>query len=87
MNEKPMDQNKLLGRVRALDFAVIEAGLFLDTHPTDRRALAYFNEKRNSREAAYQEYVDTYGPLTLFDAGGADSWNWVDAPWPWEMEE
>ena len=32
--------------------------------------------------------VGTTGTKTLlFDAGGADSWIWVDAPWPWEMEE
>ena len=87
MNEAPMNQHKLLMRVKALEFAVIEAGLFLDTHPTDRKALAYFNEKNEERQAAYNQYVDTYGPLTIFDCKGTESWDWVKAPWPWEMED
>ena len=87
MNQAPMDKNKLLKRVKALDFAVIEAGLFLNTHPSDPKALAYFNKMNEERQTAYEQYVDTYGPLTIFDCMGTDSWDWVESPWPWEMED
>ena len=82
-----MNKCQLLKRLKALDFAVIEASLFLDTHPKDPKALAYFREKNEERQMAYDQYVEMYGPLTIFDAKASDSWDWVETPWPWEMED
>ena len=38
------DRQKLLQKIHMTDFALIEANLYLDTHKTDRAALAYFNK-------------------------------------------
>ena len=73
--------------LKALDFAIIETGLFLNTHPNDAKALAYFNKLTEERAAAYEDYNKNCGPLTIFDTNTASSWDWVKTPWPWEMED
>lgn len=37
-------------RIQALDFAIYETVLFLDTHPTDRRALSALNDYKKRRK-------------------------------------
>ena len=41
------DKNALMRTIQSYSFAVLEAGLFLDTHPQDSEAMAYY-EKYNS---------------------------------------
>ena len=45
-----MNKEKLLEAVRIAFFKTVEAGLFLDTHPSCRKAAAYF-------EKASEEYT------------------------------
>ncbi|MBR5867889.1 MAG: spore coat protein CotJB [Clostridia bacterium] len=80
------DKERLLNQVRIAFFKVTEASLFLDTHPTDPKALSYMEcacREFEESKAAYTEYC---GPLTLCDGIGKDGWNWISAPWPWQME-
>ena len=83
MNNQTSTGNSL----KALDFALIETGLFLNTHPTDAKALAYFNKLTEERNAALKNYTKNCGPLTVFDGDTKSSWDWVKTPWPWEMED
>ena len=78
------EQQKLLQRIRALNFAVIDAGLYLDTHPDCRQALAYFRKHQAALKAAKAEYTQKFGPLTLAGQTGDERWDWIDGPWPWE---
>ena len=48
--------------IDALDFAIYETILFLDTHPNDRKAQAAFNEYKQRRAAAIKEYEAAFGP-------------------------
>ena len=75
--------------IASLDFAIHETVLFLDTHPTNRRALAYLNEQKKRRAAAIKEYESLFGPYVTAakDAASDDRWTWIDGPWPWENEE
>ena len=69
-------------------FAVQEANLYLDTHPSDQAALAYFQEYNQLRCQALNDYAALYGPLTIETArGGRGKWEWVNRPWPWEGED
>ena len=78
------DRQKLLQKIRIAEFAVIEANLFLDTHKTDRTALAYFKKHQALLEELRDEYTEKYGPLTVSDVKPELWWNWTDGPWPWE---
>ncbi len=81
---KTMSRERLLREVMALDFALIDLGLYLDTHPCDQRALNLFNNYAQSAMALRREYERLYGPLTQNSAATGFRWTWIDEPWPWE---
>lgn len=85
MSASPMDRHTVLNTLRAEDFVVYEAALYLNTHPCDKAALEYFKEHRDHATRLRAEYESQYGPLTM-NAVQGDSWSWINGPWPWEKE-
>ena len=67
-------------------FAVDDMLLYLDSHPDDEDALAYFHEHSCMRNAALKEYARRFGPLTIdtADDNASKSWEWIQTKWPWE---
>ena len=55
-------------QVMLYGFACVDASLYLDTHPDDAEALAYFKEHDRIYREAVEEYSRNYGPLTLSHA-------------------
>lgn len=86
MAEQKPCRKELMERINLASFAVDDAKLFLDTHPCDTEALAFFNKYRKMRQCALEEYARYYGPLTIdtADMDECDRWNWVNEPWPWQ---
>ena len=76
-----------LNRLRALDFAVHELGLYLDTHPYDREALETFRTLSREGKSLRETYIRENGPLTMAEADGANGYGWWKAPWPWQYTE
>lgn len=83
MNNREM----LLKQVQMYDFVLNDAALYLDTHPNDKNAQDYYKKHLQMRNSAANEYTAKYGPLLQHDFDGANSWRWVDSPWPWQLEE
>ncbi|WP_312643969.1 spore coat protein CotJB [Hydrogenoanaerobacterium sp.] len=81
------EQKVLANRIKVCDLILVETGLFLDTHPTDKDALAFFKKYNDLYTQAKNEYIEKYGPIMQTDYNGGDRWNWIDSPWPWEHEE
>lgn len=82
------DKEKLLGRVRMYDFALVEVIEYLDGHPDNAAALKYYNEMRTAFDKAAAEYEDAFGPLTAREMDTCSGhWTWIDDPWPWEGAE
>ena len=81
-----MNQEQLLAYINQVSFVVSDMLLYLDTHPTDREALAYCEDHIAMRNKALKEYAVLYGPITIDTADDASSecWEWVNTPWPWE---
>ncbi len=81
MNMKTMMKR----RIHAIDFALYELTLYLDTHKWDKRALQKRNSLLGERKMAIADYEARFGKyvLTANDSDG-DRWCWVDDPWPWE---
>ena len=78
-------RQQLMKQVMLYGFACVDASLYLDTHPDDAEALAYFKEHDRIYREAVEEYSRNYGPLTLSHAHHCGSyWNWVNQPWPWQ---
>lgn len=82
-----MTQQELMQRIRVCDFILTETALYLDGHPEDQEALAYYHEHRDQREAYIKEYEEKFGPFTLAGVTSKDKWTWSTTPWPWEREE
>lgn len=80
------NQKQLFHFINEVSFAAYEALLFLDTHPDDADALAYFHKYNHLRNAALKEYAKCFGPLTISTADDCSfrCWEWMNQPWPWE---
>lgn len=81
------EREKLLKKVQYYSFAVVEASLYLDTHPDCKEALAYYNKYKKLCEEAKAEFESKFGPLSITSDANNECWHWVDAPWPWELSE
>lgn len=82
------DKCKMLRRIYAFDFAIVELNLYLDSHPDDIKALKTLEQYRAKRADLVREYEACFGPyiVTSDDVRG-DRWSWIDSPWPWDMKE
>lgn len=81
-----MTKSELLHAIQVADFAVTEANLFLDSHPTDSAALAYFNKYKMILMELSEEYAEKYGPLKAVQNTGTERWRWAYDPFPWTPE-
>lgn len=64
-----------LEEIQAVDFALVELTLYLDTHPNDQQAMQL---KRI--------FETKYGPLQQYGNSYTDGkWSWGTSPWPWQI--
>lgn len=78
------EKQKLLRRLQAARFAMVEINLYLDSHPTCQEGLRYFREKREETEKLTREYESKYGPLTAAASSAEERWEWTATAFPWE---
>lgn len=84
MNQR-MNQRQLLDWVTMLGFCAYDMLLYLDTHPTDAKALDYYEQCNQLYQNAKSSYEESYGPLTVDVAGERNGyWDWGKQPLPWE---
>ena len=78
MTDRPC-RTELLNHINAVSFAVDEVKLYLDTHPQDPDALAYFEKYSRRRNQALKVYARDFGPWTsdAASASGGDSWDGI----------
>ena len=82
-----MNQRELFNQIMALNFAVNDLVLYLDTHPDDANAVNMYNSFSKQLNEAIRNYECKYGPLTNFGYGKSGCpWQWVEQPWPWDRE-
>lgn len=90
------ERKHLMHHICMLGFAVDDIILFLDTHPEDEQAFAYYEEVRKEYMACREEYISLYGPLNIREVHSARpcscnenryrraTWSWGECPMPWE---
>lgn len=79
--------NRELCELMAIDFAITELGLYLDTHKNDKEALRIFREYVDLAKEGRKRYEAIHGPLMKKQSGSDhNGWNWIESPWPWEYE-
>ena len=84
MNDYMSDRQRLLKSIQVCDFNCHDAALYLDTHKTDKDALAYFAKHNEMVKKLKAEFCEKYGPIEVSDQTSLDVWHWTDGPWPWE---
>ena len=78
------NKEQLYHDIGIVSFVLTELSLYLDTHPTDRNDIEYFNHYNRIRHQMIKEFSMKYFPLTLDLAESNKEWRWGDAPLPWE---
>ena len=76
-----------LSELQALEFVVLELGMYLDTHPDDTEAFTLFKQYAAMEKAAKAAYESKFGPLTKSSAASGERYNWLQEPWPWNYEQ
>lgn len=71
----------------AMDFALVELGLYLDTHPGDTDAIDMFNAYFNMYLELKRRYEELYGPITSKSHIPGKYYDWIKSPWPWDSAE
>lgn len=82
VDRKDCEMEQMLMKIKELNFAVIELGLYLDTHPEDQRALCLHRKYVKELKDLKDKYQKVYGPLSIYYP--CNKWRWLEEPWPWE---
>ena len=82
------DKATLKRQIYELDFALHELVLFLDSHPTNRRAMELMREYREKRAKLVDAYEQRFGKyiVTVKDVPLSVRGEWLDSPWPWDTD-
>lgn len=83
---KDISRDELLKKITALDFMIIDLQLYLNTHPTDNKALASHNSFVIQANTFKQNYEKMFGMLSATESCSSSPWQWIQEPWPWEYE-
>lgn len=81
-NDQESTREEMIQEIKELNFAVIELGLYLNTHNNDRRALCLHREYCKRLKDLKDKYQKVYGPLSIYYP--CNKWRWLEEPWPWE---
>jgi spore coat protein JB len=74
-------------KIQQQSFALVEANLYLDSHPTCPKGLEYFAKHKKEYDELVAEYNEKYGPITVGQSSTEKKWGWVTTPFPWERGE
>ncbi|MEG6616352.1 spore coat protein CotJB [Peptococcaceae bacterium 1198_IL3148] len=89
MSNQTLDRRcmRLLQELMEWGFVRYELQLFLDTHPRDRRAFEEYCRAARRVHELTMEYERYCGPLMLHGhCPEGYPWQWIETPWPWEIE-
>ena len=73
-------RRKMADEIKALEFAITELALYLDTHKDDERALCLHNRYCKECKELKDRYQKMFGPLTINYP--CNKWRWLEEPWP-----
>ena len=75
-------REEMMEKIKCLNFAITELGLYLDTHPEDEKALCLHRKYCKEYRDITDKYQKVYGPLSI--KFPCNKWRWLEEPWPWE---
>ena len=78
------DMQCMLNDIGIVDFTLVDLMLYLDTHPTCKEAMEYYNHYAKVKTKMTRDFSMMYFPLTKEYAESTTEWRWGNAPLPWE---
>ena len=78
-HDEDTTREELLKKIKCYNFAIIELGLYLDTHPNDRRAIMLHSSYCRTLKDLKDKYQKVYGPLSIYCP--CNKWRWLEEPW------
>ncbi len=80
--------NGALAELQALEFVLVELGLYLDTHQGDSEAFELYKQYAAMEKEARIKYESANGPLFQTSTANSKNWgDWLSDPWPWNYPE
>ena len=73
-----------MSELQTLAFAIQELALYLDTHRDDREAFSLYRKYQQAYEHCLREFKKVRGPMNHTMESDAETYQWLDDPWPWE---
>lgn len=80
--EKPVTPTHEL---QALNFAIQELALYLDTHRDDKEALELYRNYQKMYSDCKEKVMQMRGPMNHLIPWQGNGYSWLDDPWPWEF--
>ena len=77
-------EEKKLHDIGIADFVLTDLMLYLDTHPSDQKAMEYFNHYARIKTQMEREFARDHYPLRKDLAESSRDWRWGSTPLPWE---
>ena len=71
-----MSQVDLANEIAATRFALVDLGMYLDTHPDCEEALRLFTEYNRKYQELSSTYANLFGPLRMTDVCGGRGGSW-----------
>lgn len=81
-----VDRMELLKQISTSQFMKIDLSLYLNTHPSDKEAIKKYNYYVMLCKGLKDTYEENYGMITQLELSNQDSWEWINEPWPWDVE-
>jgi spore coat protein JB len=74
-------------QLQAIDFSIVETVLYLDAYPNCKKALAHYHTLIHERKELVARLAEEcHMPITHCENASKDSWDWINNPWPWELD-
>lgn len=82
MNEREC----LMKEIMAVDFALTDLALYLNTHPNDFKIICVYNNCVKKFKELIKEYQEKFGPIYREFSTSPSQWQWSENPWPWDSK-
>lgn len=82
------EQAEILTNIDSLEFAMQDLNLYLDLNPNDSKMIELYNYYLKQYKDFMNVYQNKFGPIVLeCDALKGNRWDWINSPWPWEVNK
>jgi spore coat protein JB len=85
MKSYEADSTQLLNELQALDYALVELTLYLNSQPYDENAIKQHNELAEKRHAARNMLENNTEEFSSPETSDSNGWRLSLAPWPWQV--